>query len=264
MKRSAVWGLARRCLAVLLNLAPLGLAVAAHAASTNLWGDLVGALAPGSRGHRLVWSVWPTAQLLGSIALLIGAIVAQRLGAALRLAVGAAAAGLAVGVALTVWPEIERLGLGQPGAPWPKRLASFDARVAFACAVGFLGFAGAVRFLRRTQNVSNFERPRLVQRAPTDNFGHAEWMGVGEARQLFNASRAPLGGIVIGEAYRVDQDSVARIAFDPGAPETWGKGGAAPLLTYDLSFGATHGLAFAGSGGFKTVSVCVGALLTRR
>src|SRR3954469_17586193 len=97
--------------------------------------------------------------VLRHIALLVGAIVAQRLGAALRLSAGAAAAGLVVSVALTVWPEIVRLGLGQPGAPWPKRLGGFDARVAFACAVGFLGFAGAVRLLRRTQDVSNCERP---------------------------------------------------------------------------------------------------------
>ena len=35
-------------------------------------------------------------------------------------------------------------------------------------------------------------------------------------------------------------------------------------MIYDLSFGATHGIAFAGSGGFKTVSVCVPSLLSYR
>ena len=86
------------------------LRVAAHAASTNLWGDFVGALAPGSLGQRWAWWAWPTAQLSGSIAVLGGAVVAERLGAAHRLAVGAAAAGLVVATALTVWPEFERLG----------------------------------------------------------------------------------------------------------------------------------------------------------
>ena len=46
MNRSLVSRLTQRCLVVGLNLAPLGLALAAHAASTNLWGDFVGALAP--------------------------------------------------------------------------------------------------------------------------------------------------------------------------------------------------------------------------
>ena len=80
--------------------------------------------------------------------------MAERLGAAHRLAVGAAAAGLVVATALTVWPEFERLGIGQPGAAWLKRLAGFDARVAFACAIGFLGFAGAVRFLRGARGLT--------------------------------------------------------------------------------------------------------------
>ena len=35
-------------------------------------------------------------------------------------------------------------------------------------------------------------------------------------------------------------------------------------MSYDLSFGATHGIVFAGSGGFKTVSVCVPSLLSYR
>src|SRR4051794_11848220 len=264
MNRSLVSRLTQRCLVVGLNLAPLGLAVAAHAASTNQWGDFVGALAPGSLGQRWAWWAWPTAQLSGSIAVLGGAVVAERLGAAHRLAVGAAAAGLVVATALTVWPEFERLGIGQPGAAWLKRLAGFDARVAFAGAIGILSFAGLVRFLRGARGLTDATGAQFIERATTDNFGHADWMEMGEARQLFSGSRSPIGGIVIGEAYRVDRDRVARVPFDPRARETWGQGGAAPLLTYDFSFGATHGLAFAGSGGFKTVSVCVGALLSYR
>ena len=86
-----------------------------------------------------------------------------------------------------------------------------------------------------------------------------------EAAALFDASREPRGGVVIGEAYRVDQDPGAmRKAFDPRDRSTWGKGGKAPLLVFDLSWGATHGLVFAGSGSYKTVSTCVPTLLNYR
>jgi type IV secretion system protein VirD4 len=73
-----------------------------------------------------------------------------------------------------------------------------------------------------------------------------------------------LGGVVVGEAYRVDEDPAARIAFDPRNRASWGKGGKAPLLVFDLSWGGTHGLIFAGSGSYKTVSTCVPTLLAYR
>lgn len=58
--------------------------------------------------------------------------------------------------------------------------------------------------------------------------------------------------------------SAARKAFDPRDRSTWGKGGKAPLLVFDLGWGGTHGLVFAGSGSYKTVSTCVPTLLTYR
>ena len=105
-----------------------------------------------------------------------------------------------------------------------------------------------------------------IERARTDTFGHADWMPMKEAIALFNASSDPnsLGGVVIGEAYRVDEDAGARIAFDPRNRTTWGKGGKTPLLVFDLDWGGTHGLVFAGSGSYKTVSTCVPTLLTYR
>ncbi len=83
--------------------------------------------------------------------------------------------------------------------------------------------------------------------------GDAEWMAVKDARRLFPEA----GGIVVGEAYRVDKDTVADRGFRADDRETWGVGGKAPLLCFDASFGSTHGLVFAGSGGFKTTSVTV-------
>lgn len=83
--------------------------------------------------------------------------------------------------------------------------------------------------------------------------GESEWMSMTGAAKLFPEA----GGIVIGERYRVDRDSITGIAFRADAPETWGAGGKAPLLCFDATFGSTHGVVFAGSGGFKTTSVTV-------
>jgi len=83
--------------------------------------------------------------------------------------------------------------------------------------------------------------------------GEADWMKLAEADKLFPGT----GGIVVGERYRVDRDSVAGISFRADTSETWGAGGKSPLLCFDGSFGSSHGIVFAGSGGFKTTSVTI-------
>ncbi|MEX2745743.1 Ti-type conjugative transfer system protein TraG [Rhizobium mongolense] len=83
--------------------------------------------------------------------------------------------------------------------------------------------------------------------------GEAEWMKSTEAGKLFPDA----GGIVIGERYRVDKDSTAAQSFRADSAETWGAGGKSPLLCFNGSFGSSHGIAFAGSGGFKTTSVTI-------
>ncbi|ATU95354.1 Ti-type conjugative transfer system protein TraG [Phyllobacterium zundukense] len=83
--------------------------------------------------------------------------------------------------------------------------------------------------------------------------GEADWMGMTEAAKMFPDA----GGIVMGERYRVDRDSVMAVSFRADAQETWGAGGKAPLLCFDGSFGSSHGIVFAGSGGFKTTSVTI-------
>ncbi|MCW0021331.1 Ti-type conjugative transfer system protein TraG [Rhizobium sp. BT-226] len=83
--------------------------------------------------------------------------------------------------------------------------------------------------------------------------GEADWMTAMEAQSLFPEA----GGIVIGEGYRVDRDSVAAQSFRADSAQTWGHGGRAPLLCFDGSFGSSHGIVFAGSGGFKTTSVTI-------
>ena len=83
--------------------------------------------------------------------------------------------------------------------------------------------------------------------------GETDFMGMSEATTLFPDS----GGVVVGERYRVDRDSVAKMSFRSDARETWGAGGRSPLLCFDGSFGSSHGIVFAGSGGFKTTSVTI-------
>jgi type IV secretion system protein VirD4 len=83
--------------------------------------------------------------------------------------------------------------------------------------------------------------------------GEADWMKFSEAAKIFPEP----GGIVIGERYRVDRDSMATIPFRADEPLSWGAGGKSPLLCFDGSFGSSHGIVFAGSGGFKTTSVTI-------
>ena len=88
--------------------------------------------------------------------------------------------------------------------------------------------------------------------------GASNWMGQAETKRLFPEA----GGIVIGERYRVDSDVVAERPFRAHDRESWGTGGKAPLLCFDCAFGSTHGVVFAGSGGFKTTSVTIPTALT--
>jgi type IV secretion system protein VirD4 len=97
-------------------------------------------------------------------------------------------------------------------------------------------------------------RPGEVVRGSTDNHGHAAWMSMQEARERFPGPHSDFGGVVVGEAYRVDQDKTAKLAFDPEQRHSWGQGGKAALLIDPCKIGPTHSLVFAGSGGFKTVS----------
>ncbi|MDI7861919.1 Ti-type conjugative transfer system protein TraG [Rhizobiaceae bacterium n13] len=83
--------------------------------------------------------------------------------------------------------------------------------------------------------------------------GAADWMTLSEAEKLFSDT----GGIVVGERYRVDRDGAAGRAFRANDRSSWGTGGKAPLLCFDGSFGSSHGIVFAGSGGFKTTSVTI-------
>ncbi len=110
-------------------------------------------------------------------------------------------------------------------------------------------------------------RPRLLagqsepMRGRTDNLGHADWLPIAKAREIFPGPHLEYGGVVVGEAYRVDQDGPGQVAFDPSNRATWGKGGKAPLLIDPCRSGPTHSLVFAGAGSFKSMCA-VSTLLT--
>jgi type IV secretion system protein VirD4 len=90
--------------------------------------------------------------------------------------------------------------------------------------------------------------------AVTDNHGRAAWMSMAAARERFSGPNPAFGGIVVGEAYRVDEDKTAARRFDPDNFKTWGQGGQAPLLIDPCREGPTHSLMIIGSGGYKTTT----------
>jgi type IV secretion system protein VirD4 len=99
------------------------------------------------------------------------------------------------------------------------------------------------------------DRPRPVERAVTDLHGHQDWMPMTELRRMFPGPDPRYGGVVVGEAYRVDLDRVAAIPFDRKDERSWGQGGKADLLIDPLTEGSGHSIFCAGSGGFKTTSI---------
>jgi type IV secretion system protein VirD4 len=99
----------------------------------------------------------------------------------------------------------------------------------------------------------------LVVRSPSHTHGKADWMPMAEVCKLFPAEPDPdIGGVVLGEAIRMDTTSVAEVRFDPRIPEgkpTWGPAGTGPLMFDHCRIGSTHGLVLVNSGGFKTTSL---------
>jgi type IV secretion system protein VirD4 len=174
----------------------------------------------------------------------------------------AGVAGVLVATILTGWPEYQRLAPYIGNAPLLDVLRALDLGIMQAVAVGLVAaLLGCGLTVQRTLG-PGFGR-RLV-RGRSDNYGHADWLSIRDARRLFPGPDESFGGIVVGEAYRVDQDRVARRAFNPADKSTWGQGGTTPLLIDPCRTGSTHALVFAGPGGFKTTSVGVPTMLTWR
>lgn len=240
----------------------------------GLWEQLLlgwyqNGLPPASLWYRLANGAWPSIALIGPAVAMAAALLLRRSGLALPATAIAGVLGMFFTTVLTVWPEATRLLGYRPAYPWSDILRAADMSVCYAAVLGLLVTVAGLRVLMG--KALRAHRVKPVERASSDIFGHADWMDIREAQNLFYPNRAPRsgsasGGVVIGEAYRVDLDVPARQGkkFEPRDQKTWGKGGRTPLLTFDLSWGGTHGLVFAGSGAYKTVSVCVPTLLSYR
>nr|CBI82706.1 Type IV secretion system-coupling protein virD4 [Bartonella schoenbuchensis R1] len=132
--------------------------------------------------------------------------------------------------------------VGQNGMTWENVLPFFDRMVLVGSFIGIviLGF---------TMKLS-LAPPSPLKNSKNMIFGGAQWIDMKRLENIFPSN----GEIIIGERYRVDEDVVKDIPFNPTDKTTWGKGGSQPLLTYNLDFDSTHMLFFAGSGGYKTTS----------
>lgn len=206
----------------------------------------------------------PDAQvMLGRIGIALPYVAAATIGiiflfaARGAIAIRSAGVGVLIGmiavVAIALMREIIRLSSFAIEVPAGASTLNFvDPATSIGATVAAIAGVFALRVAMRGNAAFAAPVPRRIH-GKRSIHGDAEWMTLQEAKRLFPRA----GGIVVGEAYRVDQDTVAARRFRADDRETWGAGGRSPLLCFDGSFGSTHGLVFAGSGGFKTTSVTV-------
>ncbi|MCT7667361.1 Ti-type conjugative transfer system protein TraG [Shinella kummerowiae] len=162
-------------------------------------------------------------------------------------------AGSAAIIIIAITRETIRLmGLAGNVSAGRSVLAYADPATMVGAVIAFVGSVFALRVAIKGNAAFTAAAPkRLGGRRAVH--GEANWMKMQEAAKLFPDA----GGIVIGERYRVDRDSVAAMPFRADDKQSWGAGGKSALLCFDGSFGSSHGIVFAGSGGFKTTSVTI-------
>ncbi|MGI4815833.1 MAG: type IV secretory system conjugative DNA transfer family protein, partial [Janthinobacterium lividum] len=171
--------------------------------------------------------------------------------------------GVTVAPPLSFWCWIPyRLEYGTDPAVRTNLLISGGVPAAFAVLVVGIMIAASFGRRRTLRAARPGQQPPKPIRAASDTHGNADWMPMRDVRKAFSGPNPVYGGVVIGEAYRVDEDTVGkdRVPFDPRNPKTWGMGGKAPLLIDPCEEDATHGAVFAGSGGFKTTAVVIPTL----
>jgi type IV secretion system protein VirD4 len=256
----AAYDLLRVGLRIVFRLWPLWLFWFAWTFANDWWLDyLLSFPDRASQGYALAFHAWPTVALTGPILLMLAAVTAYRMQFASRTMPAASILGVVIATALTGWPEYQRLAPYVGAAAPIDILRAVDPSIPQAVLVGLLAvIVGSRLTIRRTLGAGI--GPRLI-RGRSDNFGHADWLSIRQARRLFPGPDPAYGGIVLGEAYRVDQDRAARRAFDPADRSSWGQGGTAPLLVDPCRTGSTHALVFAGPGGFKTTAIGIPTML---
>jgi type IV secretion system protein VirD4 len=263
MIERASYDLLRLALRIVVQLWPLWLFWFAWTFFSNWWlAYLLSFPDRSTATYAFAYRCWPTVALLGPILLMLLAIGTHRLHLAHRTMPIAGIAGVLAATILTAWPEYRALASYIGSAPLLDIVGALDAGVVQAVAVGLVAAMIGTGFVLQRPVGGRFG-PRVV-RGRSDNFGHADWLAMRDASRLFPGPDDTFGGIVVGEAYRVDRDRVARRAFDPADRTTWGQGGTAPPLIDPCRTGSTHALVFAGPGGFKTTSVGVPTMLTWR
>lgn len=244
-------------LSVASRLLPAPLALAAWFWSEIGWSHIL--TRSGLRNAPLGISGAPLFDLISPFLVVAFCVWAHREAMLRRLAVYAAMFGTAVAIGFTLWPEWQRLAVYRAIMPPGAVLRMAGGAEILVAILGPLGLVIAACLL----GPDPFAKAApAVKRATSDNYGHADWLAMDQARRRFPGPDPVHGGIVIGEAYRVDRDPGAREPFDPEDPGTWGQGGKAPLLVDPCRSGPTHGLVFAGSGAFKTTGIAVPTLLT--
>ncbi len=190
---------------------------------------------------------------VGAAAIGVIALLVVNGSANIKTAGGSVLAGNAVTVVIAIMREIVRLAGIAGNVPAGQSVLAYSdpATMVGAAAAIFSGIFG-LRVALKGNAAFAAPGPRRIggKRAV---HGEADWMKLPEAAKLFSEA----GGIVIGERYRVDRDSVATMQFRADDQQSWGAGGKSPLLCFDGSFGSSHGIVFAGSGGFKTTSVTI-------
>ncbi|MGE0854138.1 MAG: type IV secretory system conjugative DNA transfer family protein [Hyphomicrobiaceae bacterium] len=176
-----------------------------------------------------------------AIALALG--VNARTSDRIKLAVTSAAVFITA-ITLVAVPTIG-IHLSQSPADRLKAIADLDPIFVAAFIAGFTCIGLLVRLI--IDGDEAFTRPWASV------LGDARWMSMREAKSLF----PPTGKVVVGEAYEPWKERRGSDDMVPSNPRTWGSGGRHQVLFYDFSWGSTHMLFFAGSGGFKTTSTVI-------
>ncbi len=152
-------------------------------------------------------------------------------------------------------------------ARWFGRSYSEAACLIASAALATAPFAVWLRLLSlRPQGLNwrPFASSQGIVRGTSDNHGHADWMPLAKMQEMFPpVPDEDVGGVVVGEADRVDLGPAAGVDFNPDNRATWGNGGRAPLLIDPCKRGSTHSMVIGGGGTYKSTTL-VTTLLTWR